>query len=290
VVDRARPLANHLDVVNLHPNERPGAAFERLGAAVQAKLDPGSVVRWNEKVGGRQIDATVRGRLGSAAILVIVECRDYAEPLGIDHVDQLDSVRREVEANKAILVTRTGFTGPALEKAAAVGIDTCVLRPSEDEDHPGPGKPLRSIAFTIQHIGINITDLEVELIDGSRFPCGLFYRLEDQDGNREFIDRIIKGWLQQNGYNHPNKTPLHLELTPPAKLLMDERQPLVAKLHCVPDTGPSGLVLRSLWKAPEEWVFVQRRPDGETDEKHFFEFPDLVTIAEGFRQRSSAGS
>ena len=106
VVDTARMVANHLDVVAVQPNERPGAAFERLRAAVQAKLDPGSVVRWNEKVGGRQIDATVRGRLGSAAILVIVECRDYAEPLGIDHVDQLDSVRREVEANKAILVTR----------------------------------------------------------------------------------------------------------------------------------------------------------------------------------------
>lgn len=198
---RPRPAPSIETVTSTPPAERAGAAFERLGAAVQSKLDPGATVRWNEKVNGRQIDATVRGRLGTASVLVIVECRDYAEPLGIDHVDALDSVRREVGANKAILVTRTGFTAPALDKAAAVGIDTCVLRPSEHDDHPGPGKPLRSIAITIQHIGTNITDLEVELVDGRRFPCGLFHQLEDADGNRAFLDLLIKQWLQKSWAN-----------------------------------------------------------------------------------------
>jgi hypothetical protein len=268
---------------NATANERPGAAFERLGAAVQAKLDPGATVRWNEKIVGRQIDATVRGRLGSAVVLVIIECRDYSDALGIDHVDALDSVRREVGANKAILVTRTGFTRPALEKAAAVGIDTCVLRPSEDGDHPGPGKPLRSISMTIQPIGTNIKNLEVELVNGRRFPCGLFYKLEDQDGNAEFIDRIINSWLQADGYKHPNNTPLHLELSPAPRLLLDDDQPLVAKLHCVPDTGPADFVIQSLWRAPEEWVFVQQRPEGEADERHFFEFPDLQATADRFK-------
>jgi len=283
-------LANHLDVVTGQPNERPGAAFERLGAAVQAKLDPGSIVRWNEKIGGRQIDATVRGRLGSAAILVIIECRDYAEPIGIDHVDQLDSVRREVEANKAILVTRTGFTGPALDKAFAVGIDTCVLRPSEDDDRPGAGKPLRSIAFTIQPFGTNIRDLEVELVDGTRVPCGLFYKLEGPGGDCKFIDRIIKGWLADEGRHHPNRTPLHLDVLPPAKLLKDDEQPLVAKLHCVPDTGPADFQLRALWEAPEEWVFVQHGPDGTVQERTFFQFPDLLTLADRLKLDPNIGA
>ena len=263
--------------------DRAGAPFERLSAAVQAKLDPGSQVHWNEKVNGRQIDVTVRGRIGTTSIFVIVECRDYAEELGIDHVDQLDSVRREVGANKAILVTRTGFTGPALKKAAAVGIDTCVLRPSEDEDHPGPFKPLRSMSLTIQPIGTNLENLEVETVDGRRFPCGPFYQLEDKDGKRAFIDRVIKGWLHDQGKNHPNRTPLHLELQPPAKLLMDQEQPLVAKLHCVPDTGPSDFVVQSLWQAPEEWVFVQHKPEENlVEEKVFFQFPDLQALADRF--------
>jgi len=270
-------------MVAAQPNDKPGAAFERLGAAVQAKLDPGAAVRWNEKISGRQIDATVRGRLGSAVVFVIIECRDYEKKLGLKHVDALDSVRQEVGANKAILVTRTGFTKPALKKAAAVGIDTCVLRPSDDQDHPGPGKPLRSIAITVQHIGTNIRDLEVELVDGRRFPCGLFYKLEDPYGKSEFIDRIIKGWLSQDGHHHPNRTPLHLDIFPPAKLLKDEEQPLVAKLHCVPDTGPSGFEVHALWEAPEEWVFLQHKPDGTCQERTFFQFPDLLALADGLR-------
>lgn len=268
--------------------ERAGAAFERLTASVQARLDPGSEVRWNEKLNGRQIDATVRGKLGSASVLVVVECRDYADAIGIDHVDQLDSVRREVGANKAVLVTRTGFTRPALDKAASVGIDTCVLRPSEDLDYPGTAKPIRSMSMTIQLIGTNLESLEVELVDGRRFPCGLFYQLEGPNGEREFVDRFIKGWLQTHGRQHPNREPLHLELTPPARLLFDEEQPLVKKLHCIPDTGPSDFKVESLWQAPEEWVFVQHKPDGAVDERRFFQFPDLKALAETFKNGSKA--
>jgi hypothetical protein len=264
--------------------EKAGGAFERLAAAVQKKLDSGATVEWNEFIGGRQLDATVRGRLGSTGVFVVIECREYDQKLGVSHVDALDSVRRELAANKAILVTRTGFTKPALKKAAKVGIDTCILRPSKDDDHPGPGAPLRRISLTVQPIGTNIRELEVEFVDGTRRPCGLFYQLEDADGNREFIDRIIKGWLQEDHYKHPNNTPLHLELTPPPKLLLDGEQPLVAKLHCVPDTGPADFSVRSIWEAPEEWVFVQLTPAGAVDERHFFEFPELEALADQFKK------
>jgi hypothetical protein len=263
--------------------ERPGAAFERLCAAVQSKLDPGSKVRWNEKLNGRQIDATVRGRIGSSDVLVIVECREYKDVLGIDHVDQLDSVREEVGASKAILVARVGFTAPALAKAAKVGIDTCVLRPSTDDDRTGPGKRLQSMSITIQHISTTINDLEVELVDGRRFPCDPLYELEDQEGKHEFIDRIMIAWLQTEGRDHPDGQPLHVELKPPPKLLLDHEEPLVARLHCVPRTGPSGFNAQSLWEAPEEWAFVQHLPDGPANERHFFEFPDLQNLAETLR-------
>ena len=109
------------------------------------------------------------------------------------------------------------------------------------------------------------------------------YQLEDQDGKREFIDRVIKSWLQGDGRRHPNGKALHLEITPHPKLLRDNEQPLVAKLHCVPRTGLSGFSIQSLWEAPEEWAFVQHLPDGPADERHFFEFPDLQRLADSLR-------
>lgn len=239
-------------------------------------------MRWNETICGRQIDVVVRGRLGSAAVLVIVECRDYSSALGIDHIDRLDSVRREVGANKAILVTRTGFTEDALAKAVGVGIDTCVLRPSGDADHPGPAKPLQSMHLAVQVLSTVIDDLEVELVGGRRFPCSQFYQLEDEQGRRTFIDRVIKGWLQDHRKEYEEGKPLHLELAPPAKLLRGEQQPLVTKLHCVARTVPAFKV-ESIWEAPEEWTFVQLRPNAETDEQHFFEFPDLQAHADAMR-------
>ncbi|GMV17322.1 MAG: hypothetical protein AMXMBFR56_55460 [Polyangiaceae bacterium] len=264
--------------------EKPGAAFERLAGAVQHRLDPGADVRWNETISGRQIDVVVRGRIGSVEVLVIVECRDYASALGIEHIDRLDSVKRDVGANKAILVTRTGFTEDALQKAATVGIDTCVLRPSNDGDHPGPYKPLKSMHLTVQAMSTVIDDLEVELADGRRFPCSQFYRLEDDDGKSEFLDRIVKGWLQEHRKDYQEGTPLNLELLTPAKLLRDEEQPMVAKLHCVARTVPAFKV-ESIWEAPAEWTFVQLKPKGETDEQHFFEFPDLQALADALRVR-----
>lgn len=261
--------------------EKPGAAFERLAGAVQRKLDPGADVRWNEKLAGRQIDIVVRGRIGTASVLVIVECRDYEDVIGVEHVDALDSVRREVGANKAILVTRTGFTKPALKKAESVGIDTCVLRPSADDDHPGPYRPLKSMQLTVVLVGTAIDSLEVELVDGRRFPCSQFFQVEDPEGNRTFLDRVIKTWLHTDGKQYQEGEPLQLELTPPPKLLFDEEQPLVAKLHFVLRTtrGPE---VESLWQAPEQWVFVQCKPNGVVDEQHFFEFPDLKRVADDF--------
>lgn len=281
-----RPLAvsrwERRSIAHVRHSEKPGAAFERLAGAVQRKLDPGADVRWNVKLGGRQIDVVVRGRLGSANITVMIECRDYKKRLGPKHVDALDSVRHEVGASRAILVTRTGFTKMALEKAMSVGIDTCVLRPSDDADHPGPYKPLKSMHLTVQAMSTVISDLEVELVDGRRFPCSQFYQLEDEHGKRAFMDRIVKGWLQDHRKDYQDGAPLQLELLTPAKLLRDDEQPMVAKLHCVARTVPAFKV-ESIWQAPEEWTFVQLKPKGEIDEQHFFEFPDLQALADALR-------
>ena len=74
-------------------DEKKGPPFERLVAAVQRKLDPGSRVEWDARVSGRnaegrrrQIDVAVWGSMGSAKIFIAIEAKRLSEKVGIEKV------------------------------------------------------------------------------------------------------------------------------------------------------------------------------------------------------------
>lgn len=256
-----------------------GKPFERLTAAVQRTMDRGSTVVWDETINGRQIDVAVRGAIGGARILVIVECRDYADVIGIDHVDGVDSVQRETNANKAILVTKTGFTSDALEKAHRLGIDTCTLGPAIDADYP-EGE-VRRLMLQIDLVKTHFSNLEVEFTDGVRRSICPVSQLEDDDGRAEFVDRIIDSWLAhtEEGRLHPLGKALHLELNPAPVLLEDDDRLRVRKLHCIPYQVRENAG-QSLFEAPAEWVFRRILANGEKTEEQFFRFDELRVLAE----------
>lgn len=260
-------------------SKNTGKPFERLVAAVQRRLDGKSKVTWHDMIAGRQIDVSIRGRIGSSEVLIMVECRDYADPIGIDHVDGVHSVQQEIGANKAIIVARSGFTRDALRKGAAVGIDTCSLGPATPSDYPEG--TVRKCCMNIIPIHTGLDRVELEFTDGQRTPISPLYQLESDDGQSAFIDQIITGWLANDpvGKQHPMGKELHLSLTPPPRLLLDDEQPRVTKIHCVPFEF-RGLVVESLWQAPEDWVFRRVLPDGSWTEEEFFRFEELKRVAE----------
>ena len=69
------------------------------------------------------IEANVAG----LNLLTIIECRDYAKRLDITHVDALHSKMQDVNANKAVLISRKGFSKKAINKANRLGITLCTL-------------------------------------------------------------------------------------------------------------------------------------------------------------------
>ena len=77
--------------------------------------------------GPRQIDVLVRSKVAGIDICTIVECRDYAKRLDITHLDALHSKMHDVNADKAVLVSRLGFSKKATNKAKRVGITLCTL-------------------------------------------------------------------------------------------------------------------------------------------------------------------
>ena len=114
-----------------------GDEYQDIVAAVQRALDPGASVRVGVWVAGpdgrRDLDVEVRGALNGIPHLTQIECKDWHDPVGIAVIDALDSKRRDVGADAAIVFSNSGFTEPALRKAARVGIGLASALRANDE-------------------------------------------------------------------------------------------------------------------------------------------------------------
>jgi hypothetical protein len=76
----------------------------------------------------REVDVAVRFRAGSVEALVIFECRDRSRKQDATWIEQLAQIARSIEAARAVAVSRSGFSRPAVEKAAALNIDLRMFR------------------------------------------------------------------------------------------------------------------------------------------------------------------
>jgi hypothetical protein len=110
--------------------EKPGKPFERVVRDVLKALDPTPVVRQGVWVvgpdGRRELDVLVEGTAEGVRRRVLVECKDFnpntTGPVGIGIVDALESKRRDLEADVAIICSNAGFTADAIRKAKRVTI------------------------------------------------------------------------------------------------------------------------------------------------------------------------
>ena len=105
--------------------------YEQLSAKIYRKLSPDSVVTHDDSIHGhdsngpRQIDVSIRSKVGSHDILVVVQARDRKRPPDINDVGEFASVVKDVRANKGVLVCRTPPTKRALAHAKSLNIDIC---------------------------------------------------------------------------------------------------------------------------------------------------------------------
>jgi hypothetical protein len=114
-----------------------GRPYEGLVALVAAALHPSAAIEVGEWVegpdGAREIDVAVRGLIEGKQTFILIECKDWKSDVGIAAVDALDSKRLDVAADKAMIFSNSGFTGPALSKAQRKDI-MCVSALVEGDD------------------------------------------------------------------------------------------------------------------------------------------------------------
>lgn len=106
---------------------KAGDEYQDIVGAVAKALDPGATVKVGQWLVGpdcrRDLDVEVRGTIEGRPYFVQIECKDWADVVGIAVVDALDSKRRDLGADLSIIYSNSGFTEPALRKAARVGIE-----------------------------------------------------------------------------------------------------------------------------------------------------------------------
>lgn len=146
--------------------------FERVVAAIHIAKSRGASVTWNEDIDGRQFDVVVRHNDGIHDYLTIVECRRLASPLQVDAVDAFVTKARSARANKAVIVSSSGFQSGCMKVAREHGITLLTLT----EHYRADGIP--SVGTEIVW---EVFDVEVEFADGPRL------KLRDENGSLQYL-------------------------------------------------------------------------------------------------------
>jgi hypothetical protein len=102
----------------------------------------------------REIDVSLRGRLGSADLFVMIECRDRSRAGTIEWIDQAIAKGEDVGASKVVLVSAAGFTKNAKDYADRRGVEMRLL------DHLTPSEILDWVAESLQSIQVSIQRVE----------------------------------------------------------------------------------------------------------------------------------
>lgn len=114
--------------------------FERLVYEIQQGMIGSAKVTLNDSILGvdskvpRQIDISIREQIGQYSILVVIDCKDYSEPIDVKGVEEFAGLAHDVRANKGAIISSNGFTEAGKNVAKNHGIDTFRLLDTEGVD------------------------------------------------------------------------------------------------------------------------------------------------------------
>jgi hypothetical protein len=80
----------------------------------------------------REVDIYISAQLGGRLHETVIECRHHRAKVDVSYVDQVVSKRADIGSPKVCIVSRSGFTKPALAKAERHGIITSTVTETED--------------------------------------------------------------------------------------------------------------------------------------------------------------
>lgn len=121
------------------PKDKKWKKFELLAKEIQQQLSPEALVEHDVKIPGksgglRQIDISVRQRVGQFDLFIAIDCKDYNKKLDVKHVEEFAGLVQDVGAYKGAMISFLGFTETAKNRAGLYGIDLYRLVDTESDD------------------------------------------------------------------------------------------------------------------------------------------------------------
>lgn len=126
---------------NAASENKPWREFEKLVAMIEFQAAPhGAVVTSPDRIRDlvtrrlREVDASIRYRVGTVDVLITIECRSGSRRADDRWIEQLAAKRQKIGAAKTIAVSAAGFTDSARLTAAHHCIDVCNLSEIQPSD------------------------------------------------------------------------------------------------------------------------------------------------------------
>lgn len=173
-----------------------GKEFELLTKSIFEKLSENSKfesvehnVKLEGKDGPRQIDVLISAKVAGMELKTIIECKDYKSKISVGKIDALHSVMQDVNANKAVLVSKSGFSSTAMKKAKRLGISLYTAHEALksswtiDIEYPVTVKEITPIKV--------IPKFQANFERGDTFHKDSVYQINDMN----VIDEFQKQWV-----------------------------------------------------------------------------------------------
>lgn len=187
------------------------ADFEKLVANIYKELSPNARIKHNDHIYEkdskikRQIDVSIRSQIAGHEILLIVEVKDHKRPLDIEVIDAFADKIRGVKANKGILISNSGFSSSAIEKATTLGIELCTVHEALSKKWNQEIEiPVLWIDLS-PHISVNG---QINLQKGDSVPTSLNQMIFSNDKGKtriQLLETFIRLWNENLIAKEPHK-------------------------------------------------------------------------------------
>lgn len=144
--------------------------LEKLVAAIQKQLAPASEVQHNVKLDGRrsgtkrQIDVLVSQKIGQYEIKIVIDCKDYKNPVDVKGVEEFHGLFTDVGAQKGVLVCPAGFSKAAKWRAQDLLID--LYSPVDTGPHKWKATPFVPVICDFRNAAISF-----KFSSSAPYPC-----------------------------------------------------------------------------------------------------------------------
>ena len=173
-------------------NVKEWRQFEQLVARIEKTLAPkGAIVKSPDRIQDiltgslREVDASIKIKVGSVPILITVECRKRSTTQDDTWIEQLATKKEKIGAAKTLAISASGFSEPAKVTARLKGIELRTIDQVNDADIIDL---IKSVVLVHKILRIKVNNISAEI--DSETPFVYKFHSEGSNGAVRALVRV----------------------------------------------------------------------------------------------------